>query len=232
MQCNDRWIPADVASMIDYTELRIDARYGDLELACLQAVKYGFASVALHPIHVARCVKLLSGSGVKVDAVVGFHTGGFTIENKVFEARDAIHDGAAEIDFVIHVAALKAGDVGHVRREMDAMREATKGCVIKAVLETCLLSNEETVTACRCATEAGLDFVQTSTGFSTHGAMVEDVRRMKTAVGSSGVAVKASGGIRTVSEVLDMVEAGASRLGTTASVRDRSQDGERSIGEG
>jgi len=210
-------IPSIVAAMIDHTELHIDARYQDLTRTCLEAAKFSFASVAVNPVHVHRCAVLLRDSGVKVDAAIGFPSGGFTIDNKVFETRDALARGADEIDFVMNVAALKAGDLDYVRREMKALRAATEGHVVKVILETCLLTEAEKIAACQLAVEAGLDFVKTSTGFSTGGATVDDVRLM-TSVVKDAARVKASGGIRSAAQAQAMIEAGAVRLGTSAGV--------------
>ncbi len=208
---------SNIASMIDHTELHIDARYGDLVRTCLEAIRFGFASVAVHPVHVARCATLLAGTSVAVDAAIGFHTGGFTIENKVFESRDALDHGAGEIDFVMNVAALKAGDYDYVLREMEALRSATQDHVLKVILETCLLTDSEKVKACELAVKAGIDFVKTSTGFSTGGATIDDVHLMKSVVNGNAL-VKASGGIRNAKQAQQMIEAGASRLGTSAGV--------------
>jgi len=209
--------PSMIAAMIDHTELHIDARYGDLVRTCLEADKFGFASVAVNPVHVARCAKLLAGTGVKVDASIGFHTGGFTIANKVFETRDALNQGADEIDFVINVAALKSADYDYVLREMESLRAATEGHVVKVILETCLLTDDEKIKACELAVKVGLDFVKTSTGFSTGGATVEDVRLMRSVVKDTAL-VEASGKIRSAEQAQAMVKAGAARLGTSASV--------------
>jgi len=209
---------SNIASMIDHTELHIDARYGDLVRTCLEAIRFGFASVAVHPVHVARCAKLLAGTPIVVDAAIGFHTGGFTIDNKAFEAQDALANGAGEIDFVMNVAALKAADYDYVSREMEALRSATEGHVLKVILETCLLTDPEKVKACELAVKASIDFVKTSTGFSTGGATIDDVRLMKSVVNDAAL-VKASGGIRNAQHAQQMVEAGASRLGTSAGVK-------------
>ena len=211
-------IHSHISAMIDHTELHIDARYGDLARTCLEAAKFCCASVAVHPIHVARCAKLLAGTPVKVDAAIGFHTGGFTIENKVFETREALDQGADEIDFVMNIAALKAGDGSYVLREMEALRSATEGHIVKVILETCLLTDDEKIKACELAVQAGLDFVKTSTGFSTGGATVHDVHLMQSAVKNAAL-VKASGGIRSAEQAQLMVAAGASRLGTSAGVK-------------
>ena len=206
-----------LASMIDHTELHVDASYGDIRRLCLEATKYGFASLAIHPVNVPLAVKLLKGSTVKVDAAIGFPTGAFTIEGKVLETKDAIKKGAEEIDFVMNVGALKAGNYGLVRDEMRAIKEAAGDLVTKVILETCVLTDEEKVAACQIAREAGIDFVKTSTGFGEKGATVEDIKLMRQTVGGE-MGVKASGGIRNTKDALAMIEAGATRLGTSAGI--------------
>jgi deoxyribose-phosphate aldolase len=206
-----------LAALIDHTELHVDASYGDIRRLCLEAVKYGVASVTIHPVNIPLAVELLKDSKVKVDAVIGFPTGAYTIEGKVFETKDAIAKGAQEIDFVINVGALKAGDDTLVMDEMRAIKETAGDLITKAILETCVLTDEEKVKACRIAIEAGIDFVKTSTGFGQKGATVEDVRLMRQTVGKNA-GVKASGGIRTTQDALAMIDAGATRLGTSAGV--------------
>jgi deoxyribose-phosphate aldolase len=203
---------------IDHTELRTLATYDDIRRLCLEAAHCGFGAVALHPIHCARAAEYLRGSGVDIVAVVGFSTGAFTIEGKAFEARNAIEQGATEIDFVINVGALRGGLRDVVLEEMRALREVARGHTVKAILETSVLTDEEKRLACELAVDAGLDYVETSTGFASGGATVEDVRLMKETVGDA-VEVKASGAIPNVQTALAMIEAGASRLGTNAGAR-------------
>ncbi len=202
---------------IDHTELRTQVTYDDICRLCLEAVHYGFGAVVLNPIHCARAAEHLRGSGAGIVAVVGFPTGAFTIDGKAFEARDAIERGATEIDFVINVGALRGGLRDLVLEEMCALREVAQGHIVKAILETCVLTDEEKCLACELAVEAGIDYVETSTCFASGGATVEDVRLMKEIVGDA-VAVKASGGIRDAQAASAMIEAGASRLGTSAGV--------------
>lgn len=206
-----------LAALIDHTELHVDATYGDIRRLCLEAVKYGFASVAIHPVNIPLAVKLLKGSTVKVAAAIGFPTGAFTIEGKVFETEDAIKKGAEEIDFVMNVGAFKAKNHSLVADEMRAIRQATGDLITKAILETCLLTDEEKVAACQIAQQSGIDFVKTSTGFGEKGATVEDVRLMRQTVGEN-MGVKASGGIRTTQDALAMIDAGATRLGVSAGI--------------
>lgn len=203
---------------IDHTELRTLATYDDIRRLCLEAAQYGFGAVALYPIHCARAAEHLRRSAAGIVAVVGFPTGAFTIEGKVFEARDAIEQGATEIDFVINVGALRGGLRDLVLEEMCALREVAQGHIVKAILETCVLIDEEKRLACELAVEAGIDYIETSTCFASGRATVEDVRLMKGIVGDA-VAVKASGGIWGVQMASAMIEAGASRLGTSAGVR-------------
>lgn len=207
----------DLARMIDHTELHIDASYSDIRKLCLETINYGFAAVAVHPVNVPLAARLLNGTQTKVAAVIGFPTGAYTIEGKVFETKDAINKGAREIDFVMNVGALKAGNYSYVVDEMRAIKAAAGDVITKAILETCLLTDEEKVTACQIAKEAGVDFVKTSTGFGEKGATVEDVKLMRRTVGED-MGVKASGGIRTTQDALAMIEAGATRLGTSAGV--------------
>lgn len=206
-----------LAGAIDHTELRVNASYGDVRRLCLEAITYDFASVVVYPVNVPLAVHLLKDTPVKVTTVIGFPTGAFTIEGKAFEIQDAIAKGAQEIDFVINVGALKGGNHELVRDEMHAVARAAGDRVTKAILETCYLSDAEKRVACRIAAQTGIRFVKTSTGFGSHGATIEDVRLLRSAIGE-GMGVKASGGIRTTSDALAMLDAGASRLGTSSGV--------------
>lgn len=206
-----------LAAAIDHTELRVNASYGDIQRLCLEATAYGFASVVIYPVNVPLAVRLLENTPVKVATVIGFYSGAYTIEGKVFETKDAISKGAEEIDFVMNVGAFKSGNHELVRDEMRAIRDTAGDLVTKAILETCLLTEEEKAAACCMAKEAGIDFVKTSTGFGAKGATTEDVRLMRRVVGQD-MGVKASGGIRTPHDAIAMIEAGASRLGTSAGV--------------
>ena len=206
-----------LASLIDHTELRVDATYGDIRRLCLEAIRHGFASVVVYPVNVPLAAHLLKDTPVKVGTVVGFPTGAFTIEGKTFEIRDATAKGAQEVDFVINVGALKGGNHTLVQKEMQAMAHAAGDLVTNAILETCYLADDEKRVACRIASEAGIRFVKTSTGFGSGGATIEDVRLLCSAV-SERTGVKASGGIRSTSDALTMVDAGASRVGTSSGV--------------
>jgi deoxyribose-phosphate aldolase len=207
----------DLASMIDHSLLRPNATLRELEKLCEEAAEYGFKAVCVNPIHVEAASGLLRGKGVFVCSVVGFPLGTHSAEIKAAEAREVVRLGAQEIDMVIHVGALKDGRHGQVRDEIRAVVEASEGRPVKVILETCYLTDEEKIRGCELALEAGASFVKTSTGFAAGGAKVEDVRLMRRVVGSRG-GVKAAGGIRTLEDALKMIEAGASRLGTSSSV--------------
>jgi deoxyribose-phosphate aldolase len=202
---------------VDHTLLKPNATQEEVGKLCEEARAYCFASVCVNPSYVALSAKLLAGSGVKVCTVVGFPLGSTTPTVKAIEARDAIANGADEIDMVINVGALKSGNDAIVFDDIKAVREATRGKLLKVILETSLLSQEEKVRACAMSKKAGADFVKTSTGFGGGGATVEDIALMRQAVGPL-MGVKASGGIRDAKAAEAMIKAGATRLGTSASV--------------
>jgi deoxyribose-phosphate aldolase len=208
-----------LAAIIDHTFLKSFGRPEEIEKICAEAVHYGFAIVAINPAEVERCVRLLAGTRVGVGAAIGFPLGQNTVETKAFETRDAIDKGATEIDTVINVRALQGGRPDVVRREIANMVSVCKprGVVSKVILETCYLTDDEKVAVCRMACEEGADFVKTSTGFGAAGATVEDVRLMRQAAGPS-TRVKAAGGVRDLETALAMIEAGASRIGTSHGV--------------
>jgi deoxyribose-phosphate aldolase len=206
--------------MIDHTMLKPDATADQIAQLCYEARKYEFASVCVNPTHVKLCAELLQGTQVKVCTVIGFPLGASSPDVKAFEAQTAINDGATEIDMVLNIGALKAGDLTLVARDIHEVVKAghAAGAIVKVIIETSLLTNEEKVTACLLSKEAGADFVKTSTGFSGGGATVEDVSLMKRVVGP-GMGVKASGGVRDFEDAQSMVEAGATRLGASAGVK-------------
>ena len=205
-----------LAAWIDHTLLRPEARERDVEILCEEAASAGFAAVCVNPVHVALCRKRLARSGVKVATVVGFPLGATFPEVKAEEARRAEEAGAEELDMVLAVGFLKSGRLDRVTADLEAVaRGRATGVLLKVILETSLLTEEEKVVACKLALEAGADFVKTSTGFAKGGATVEDVRLLRRCVGPS-VGVKASGGIRTLATAVRMLEAGATRLGTSA----------------
>jgi len=211
--------PEQLASMIDHTFLKPYGTPADIERLCEEARRYRFAMVAINPAEVERCGVLLKGSGVRTGAAIGFPLGQSTSESKAFETRDAIDKGAEEIDMVINIRALQAGCDARVRAEMEDMVAACRplGVISKVILETCYLTDGEKRRVCHMAREAGVDFVKTSTGYGTAGATVADVRLLREAVGPA-MGVKASGGVRTLEEVLEMIAAGATRIGTSSGV--------------
>lgn len=182
-----------------------------------EAVEYQFASVCVNPTWVAHCSKTLAGTGVKVCTVVGFPLGANTSSVKAFETKDAIANGADEIDMVINVGQLKSGQYEVVKADIRAVVEASQDKLVKVIIETCLLTNDEKVKACQLAVSAGADFVKTSTGFSAAGATVEDIVLMRETVGPN-IGVKAAGGARSYEDAEAFIEAGATRIGTSSGV--------------
>jgi deoxyribose-phosphate aldolase len=215
-------IPADMnlASMIDHTMLKPDVTPDQIAQLCFEARKYGFASVCVNPGHVKLCADLLRGSNVKVCTVIGFPLGATSPESKVYETETALRDGATEIDMVINIGALKGGDFTWVARDIRGVVETahTVGAIVKVIIETSLLTDEEKIKACLLAKEADADFVKTSTGFAGGGATVEDITLMRRVVGPE-MGVKASGGVHTFEQAKSMVEAGATRIGASAGVK-------------
>ncbi len=209
----------NLAAVIDHTLLKPEAAASDIDRLCEEALSYSFASVCVNPYWVSRANKLLKGSPVKVCTVVGFPLGSNTTVIKVQEALQARAEGAAEIDMVLNVGALRGGDQQSVYQDMREVAQVARpnDGLLKVILETCLLTDDEKTTACRLAVEAGADFVKTSTGFSKAGATIADVRLMRAAVGEK-VGVKASGGIRDFAALQGMLQAGATRIGTSAGV--------------
>lgn len=211
---------AALAAMIDHTALKPETTPAMIATLCAEAAEYRFASVCVNAVNVAQCARLLAASGVPVCAVVGFPLGATLPEVKAFEARRVIEAGAREVDMVIDVGALKAGEYVRMRDDVAAVAEAAhaQGAHLKTIIEAALLSDEEKVIACLLAVEAGADFVKTSTGFGPGGATVEDVALMRATVGPE-VGVKAAGGIRSYEVAVAMVQAGATRLGASAGVQ-------------
>ncbi len=209
-----------LARMIDHTLLKPDATQAQIAQLCREAREYGFASVCVNPANVKLCARLLAGSDVLVCTVAGFPLGATSTEVKTFEAQQAIHDGAAEVDMVINIGALKSQDHELVERDIASVAQACHAgnAILKVIIETALLSDEEKVIACQLAQAAGADFVKTSTGFGPGGATPEDVALMRRVVGPT-MGVKAAGGIRTFEDAQKMIAAGASRIGASASVR-------------
>ncbi|MFC7364798.1 MULTISPECIES: deoxyribose-phosphate aldolase [Bhargavaea] len=209
----------NVASMIDHTLLKPEVTKEQIVKLCSEAREYRFASVCVNPYWVETAASELSGSEVKVCTVIGFPLGAGTKETKAFETKDAIEKGAQEIDMVVNIGALKSGDEETVEADIRAVVEAAAGkAIVKVIIETCLLTDDEKIIACRLAKQAGADFVKTSTGFSTGGATVEDVALMRLTVGEE-MGVKASGGVRSLEDVQAMVKAGATRIGASSGVK-------------
>lgn len=209
----------NILGMIDHTILKPEATKDMVEKLCKEAMEYKFAAVCVNPYYVRFCKDILKGSSVKVATVIGFPLGANTNEVKAFETRDAINNGADEIDMVINIGALKVKDYKTVKEDIEAVVEAAKDkAIVKVIIETYLLTDEEKIKACELSMEAGADFVKTSTGFSNGGATVEDVKLMKSIVGDK-LEVKASGGVRDLESAKKMVEAGATRLGTSSGVK-------------
>ena len=201
--------------MIDHTVLKADTPLETVKRICDEAMEYGFASVCINPCHVAYCADYLKDSDVNVCTVIGFPLGANTSAVKAFETKDAIANGADEIDMVMNIGALKDKNYDLVRDDVKAVVEAANGTLVKVILETCLLTEDESKKACELCVEAKADYVKTSTGFSTRGATIEDVRIMKEAVHGKAK-VKAAGGVRTPEDMVKIVAAGADRIGTSA----------------
>ncbi len=204
---------------IDHTLLKSDATASQVEKLCQEAKEHEFFSVCINSYYVKKAVSLLRGSNTAVCTVVGFPLGASTMETKRFEAMKAMAEGAREIDMVLNISAVKSGEWQYALDDMSSLAQVChqQGGLLKVILETCLLNEEEKKKACELAVKAGVDFVKTSTGFSTGGATIEDVKLMRSIVGDK-LGVKASGGVRDAATARAMIEAGASRLGTSASV--------------
>ncbi|MBU8907841.1 deoxyribose-phosphate aldolase [Desertibacillus haloalkaliphilus] len=208
----------NIAGMIDHTLLKADATEQDITKLAIEAKDYQFASVCVNPSWVKTAYEVLKDTNVKVCTVVGFPLGASSSEVKAFETEHAIKNGATEIDMVINIGALKTNDTTKVKNDIKAVVDATHHkALVKVIIETCLLTEEEKIKACQLAVEAGVDYVKTSTGFSTGGATVEDVQLMRKTVGPS-IGVKASGGVRSAEDVQTMIEAGATRIGASSGV--------------
>ena len=203
--------------LFDHTILKADATRKDVKRVCDEAMAYSFCSVCVNSYYVPYVANLLHGSDVKICSVVGFPLGAMSTRAKALEAKIAVMDGADEIDMVINVGALKDRDYSVVLEDIKAVKEACGEKILKVIIETCLLTDDEKVKACELAKEAGADFVKTSTGFSSAGANVEDVRLMRETVGPD-MGVKASGGIHDKEFAKELVDAGANRLGTSATI--------------
>jgi deoxyribose-phosphate aldolase len=210
----------EVARHIDHTLLKPDATRDEILRICEEGVRYGFASVCINPIWVREAACALRGSGVKVCTVIGFPLGANSPDTKAYEARRSIFDGASELDMVINVGALKSGDNDLVSRDIRGVVEVAheSGFICKVIIETALLTDDEKVSACLIAKEAGADFVKTSTGFAKGGATVADVALMRRVVGGQ-MGVKASGGVKDLKQAQEMIHAGATRIGASVGVK-------------
>ncbi len=204
--------------LIDNTLLKADATKKEILTLCEESKKYNFKSVCINPDFIPTAKEALKGSDVLVCTVIGFPLGSMSTKAKAFEAKDAVEMGADEVDMVLNISALKDKDYKYVLEDIKAVREATKGHTLKVILECCLLTKEEIIEACKICVEAKVDFVKTSTGFSKWGARVEDVKLMRETVGPE-MGVKAAGGVRTHEEMLEMVENGATRIGTSSGAK-------------
>ena len=202
----------NIADKIDHTMLKADATSATVIRYCREAIQYGFASVCVNSCHAALVSRELSGTGIKTCCVVGFPLGAMSTAAKAFEARQAVADGAEEIDMVINIGAVKDQNWALAEDDIRTVVEASRPALVKVILETCLLTDEEKIRACESAVSAGAAFVKTSTGFSTGGATTADVALVKKTVAGRAL-VKASGGIRTPEEARAMLEAGADRIG-------------------
>ncbi|VXB71527.1 deoxyribose-phosphate aldolase [Arthrobacter sp. 8AJ] len=211
--------PADIASYIDHTLLKPEASEADVLKVCAEAAEYRFKSVCVNPLWVKTVTTALRGSGVLTCSVVGFPLGATPTDVKSFEARGAVLDGAAEVDMVINIAAARANDKGALVEDIAAVAETVHagGAILKVIIETALLTDEQKVLACQAAVEAGADFVKTSTGFNGGGATVQDVALMRRTVGPE-VGVKASGGVRSLADAQAMIAAGATRIGASSGI--------------
>lgn len=203
--------------LIDHTLLKANATKGDITKLCDEAMQYDFASVCVNPVWVSYCAEYLKESDVRVCTVIGFPLGANTSQVKAYEAKMAIEEGADEVDMVINIGALKAGDMDTVYQDIQTVVDASQGHCVKVIIETSLLTDEEKVLACQQAMKAKATFVKTSTGFSTGGATIQDVALMKQTVGDQ-CEVKASGGVKTFEDMEAMVRAGASRIGTSSGI--------------
>jgi len=210
----------ELAGMIDHTLLKPEATPHEVEQLCKEAIEFNFASVCINPCYVGLAKARLMGSAVKVCTVIGFPLGAATTMSKVGEAKEAIANGAQEVDMVINIGRLKSRDYGYVENEIREVVQSahSREAIVKVIIETCLLTDEEKEKACLLSRNAGADFVKTSTGFSKGGATTADVALMRRTVVNK-IGVKASGGVRSYDEAISMVESGATRIGTSSGVK-------------
>jgi deoxyribose-phosphate aldolase len=208
----------EIAKYIDHTALKAETSLNDIEKLCREAVEYGFASVMVNPCNVAAAAKATAGSFVKVGTVIGFPLGANTTATKVFEAEDAVNNGAHEVDMVINIGRFKEKKYDYVQEDIAAVARAMKGkALLKVIVETGYLDDLELTKACEIVRDAGADFIKTSTGFSQGGATVHNIQLMKGVLGDS-LGIKASGGVRNYEQAVAMIEAGATRIGASAGI--------------
>lgn len=207
----------NIASFIDHTLLKSNAKESDIRKLCRQARKFRFRAVCVNLYYAGLCRKLLKGSGVRVCVPVGFPLGAVSSGVKAFESRDAVRSGADEIDMVSNIGALKSGEYKTFFNDIREVRKATRGKILKVIIETAYLTRSEKIKACTLAKKAGVDFVKTSTGFAPKGATVSDIKLLRKVLGPEA-GIKASGGIKTFRDALRMIKAGADRIGTSNSV--------------
>ncbi|WP_172369982.1 deoxyribose-phosphate aldolase [Sporosarcina jiandibaonis] len=206
-----------IIDMIDYTLLTPTATKDDITLFCNETIEHGFNTVFVNPYYVKHAVELLSPHNIKVGVPIGFSLGGATTHTKVTETKEAIQNGATEIDMLINLGALKSKEFDVVRDDIAAVVRASEGLTTKVIIETALLTNEEKITACKLIMDAGADFVKTATGFNGGGATVEDVQLLRSVVGND-FGVKAAGGVRTYEDAINIIKAGANRIGTSGAI--------------
>lgn len=208
----------ELNSYIDHTNLETTATTKDIELLCNEAIKYHFASVCIHPYYVSLAKELLKGTSVNVCTVVGFPLGMNTTSVKAYEAIEAVNNGADEIDMVINMSAVKNEDFDYVKEEIEEIRDSIDGKVLKVIIETCYLTDEEIIKLTQICNDTFVNFIKTSTGFGSHGALVSDVKLINKYKGEI-LEIKASGGIKTEDEMIDFINAGATRIGTSNGVK-------------
>jgi len=207
--------PEELAKLIDHTNVKPNATTDDIKTLCEEAVKYNFACVCVTPVNVALASEILKGTDIGVCSVIGFPFGTSKSEIKSFEALVAVEDGANELDMVLNIGALKSALYNQVKRDIEHVVESSEGMIVKVILETALLSDEEKIKACQLAKSAGANYVKTSTGVGFPGANAPDIKLLRDTVGPK-MGVKASGGIRTLKSALEMIDAGASKIGTSS----------------
>jgi len=208
----------ELAQMIDHSLLKPDKTYDDIKKACKECVEYGFKTISVNSNNVKMAADILKGTGIGVDATAGFPLGAMATGAKVYETRDAVKNGATEIDMVLDIGALKSKDYGRVRRDINEVVKAAEGRIVKVILENCYLTKDEIVTGCKLCEEAEAHFVKTSTGFAPGGAVIEDVILMRKSV-SPKVQVKVAGGVRSFKDFMAFYQAGATRCGTSNSLK-------------